>query len=72
VRVRRSILPIILALAIFAIRSFARQSPQSSPPQVHLTAEQDHQRILDQLHITEIRPAANGAPNATDHLPNYD
>ena len=27
---------------------------------------------MDLLHIKEIRPAANGSPNATDHLPNYD
>jgi hypothetical protein len=55
----------------------AAQSPQSpatnatSAPAT-LTAEQDHQRLMNALHITEIRPGADGSPKATDHLPNYD
>jgi hypothetical protein len=27
---------------------------------------------MNELHITSIRPGANGAPNATENLPNYD
>jgi hypothetical protein len=55
----------------------AAQSPQSpatnaTAAPARLTAEQDHQRLMDALHIKEIRPGANGSPNATDHLPNYD
>lgn len=42
------------------------------PPPVVLTAEQDHQRMMDLLHITSLRPGADGmhpdAPNAA----NYD
>ena len=42
------------------------------PPPVHLTAQQDHQRLMDLLHITSLRRGADGmnpnAPNAA----NYD
>lgn len=39
---------------------------------LHLTAEQDHQAMMDQLHITSIRPGANGMnPQAADYA-NYD
>src|SRR2546423_9036693 len=44
----------------------------TNPPPVVLTAEQDHQRLMELLHITSLRPGANGnnpqAPNAA----NYD
>jgi GH35 family endo-1,4-beta-xylanase len=44
----------------------------SLPLPVTLNAEQDHQRLMDLLHITSLRPGANGnnpqAPNAA----NYD
>ncbi len=47
-------------------------SNSSPPPPVQLTAQQDHRRILDLLHITTLRPGANPnnpkAPNAA----NYD
>jgi hypothetical protein len=42
-----------------------------APPPAHLTSEQDHQRMMDLLHITSLRPMVSGnpkAPNAT----NYD
>jgi hypothetical protein len=41
----------------------------SSPPT--LTAEQDHQNMMDQLGIQELRPAPNGHEDAPDHA-NYD
>src|SRR5690349_15949903 len=45
------------------------QSPSSQP--VQLTATQDHQRMLDLLHITSLRPAPR--PNATGATAaNYD
>src|SRR5258708_21575155 len=31
------------------------------PPPVELTAQQDHQRIMDLLHISSLRPGANGS-----------
>lgn len=48
------------------------QDTTATPAPVIMTAEQDHQRIMDLLHITFLRPGANGnnpqAPNAA----NYD
>ena len=48
----------------------ARGQDTPAPPQV--TAQQDHQRMMDLLHITSLRPGADGnrpqAPNAA----NYD
>src|SRR5437667_4957294 len=45
--------------------------PSSLPPPVQLTAQQDHQRIMDLLQITSLRKGVSGnnkAPNAA----NYD
>ena len=48
-------------LALFAILL----SPQANfPPVVHLTAEQDHQRTLDLLHITSLRRGPDGDPKS--------
>jgi hypothetical protein len=48
------------------------QDPSALPPPVKLTAQQDHQRLMELLGITSLRPGANGnnpqAPNAA----NYD
>jgi hypothetical protein len=45
---------------------------KSLPAPVQLTADQDHQRLMDLLHIAALRPGADGnhpdAPNAA----NYD
>lgn len=42
------------------------------PSPVNFTSEQDHQNMMDQLHITSIRPGVNGMnPNAPDAA-NYD
>src|SRR6476646_7040802 len=49
----------------------ARQDTNGPPPAVHLTAEQDHQRLMELLHITSLRRGADGdakSPNAA----NYD
>jgi hypothetical protein len=40
-------------------------------PPVHLTAEQDHQRTIDLLHIRSLRPGADGDPKSP-HAANYD
>jgi hypothetical protein len=73
---RRRALFLVTALTVIlqSARSAQQQSSNASGPAgpSHLSAEQDHQRLMDLLHITAIRPGANGAPNATDHLPNYD
>ena len=55
------------ALAAFvAIRLSAQ-----APPPVHLTAEQDHQRLMDLLHITSLRRGADGDPKSP-YAANYD
>jgi hypothetical protein len=47
------------------------QSAGAAPPTVVMTAEQDHQRLMNLLHITFLRPGANGnnpqAPNAANY-----
>jgi hypothetical protein len=48
------------------------QATSSSPSQpTHLTSEQDHQRVMDQLHITSLRPGADGDPKSPNAA-NYD
>ena len=45
----------------------ARGQTTSPPPKpVHLTAEQDHQRLLDLLHIASLRKGPSGDPKAPD------
>jgi hypothetical protein len=41
------------------------------PGPVHLTAEQDHQRMMDMLNIKSLRPGAGGSPNGSNPA-NYD
>lgn len=52
--------------------SRAQEKKETQPPPVVLTAEQDHKRMMELLHITTLRPGANPndpkAPNAV----NYD
>ncbi len=48
-----------------------QQDSTVSPPPVHLTAEQDHQRIMDLLHITSLRRGADGDPKSPNAA-NYD
>jgi len=44
----------------------------SMPPPVQLTAQQDHQRIMDLLHITSLRQGANGNNRRAPNAANYD
>ena len=57
------------SLALVAVLStivFAQQPPTHFPPVVHLNADQDHQRILDLLHITSLRRGPDGDPKSSD------
>jgi len=58
--------------AVAAYAGKRSDDSKSLPAPVHLTAEQDHQRMMELLHITVLRPGADGyhpdAPNAA----NYD
>lgn len=49
----------------------APATANSQPPPVQLTAEQDHQRIMDLLHIASIRRGADGDPKSP-YAANYD
>jgi hypothetical protein len=44
---------------------------QGAGTPIHLTAEQDHQRILDQLHIAELRRGPDGDPKSPNAA-NFD
>src|SRR5579864_9378457 len=56
--------------ALFALVATANvfsQSAAASPsPPAQLTSEQDHQHIMDMLHITSLRRGADGDPIAAN------
>ena len=54
------------------IRTSKAQRSNSLPPPVTMIAEQDHQRIMDLLHITSLRPGANGSNPQAPNAANYD
>ena len=57
-------LALTITVALFAIAPIHAAEPLPTP----LTAEQNHQSMMDQLHISSLRPGADGfnaqAPNA--------
>jgi len=53
----------------FAAVAPARADDQ---PPVQMTAQQDHQRIMELLHITELRQGANGSNPQAPNAANYD
>ena len=55
----------------FGGESASQPSANNPPPPVHLTAEQDHQRMMDLLHITSLQRGADGDPDSP-HAANYD
>ncbi|MHB8501349.1 MAG: glucuronyl esterase domain-containing protein [Candidatus Acidiferrales bacterium] len=48
-----------------------KQDANNMAPPIHLTAEQDHQRLMDLLHITSLRRGADGDPKSP-YAANYD
>jgi hypothetical protein len=69
-------LSIALGLVIFFLQSAYPLAGQTAttaslPPPVQLTAAQDHQRLLDLLHITAPRAGVSQNPNAPNAV-NYD
>lgn len=64
----------VLAYLLQPLRSGTgaeRQGANAEPQPVHLTAEQDHQRLMDLLHITALRRGADGDPKS-QNAANYD
>ena len=49
----------------------AMRADDPTPP-VHLTNEQDRQRLMDLLKITSLRPGRNGSNKADSNHANYD
>ena len=67
---------VLLALIINPSGHGAVPAAQSSdvklPGPVQLTAEQDHQRTMDLLHITSLRRGADGRNPQAPNAANYD
>jgi len=64
-----SLKPAALLLAAFVVATIHAQS--AAPTPAHMTADQDHQNMMDQLGIKALRPGPSGDPNAPNHA-NYD
>jgi hypothetical protein len=58
--------PVLVALSI------GSGNAQDLAPPVQLTAEQDHQRVMDLLHIDHLRQGANGMHPKAPNAANYD
>jgi hypothetical protein len=61
-------------LAACSAQSADKPSPSNpdSPPPVKLTAEQDHQRMMDLLHISSLRRGADPRNRQAENHVNYD
>ncbi|HEY4077765.1 MAG TPA: hypothetical protein VGM26_12625 [Rhizomicrobium sp.] len=57
--------------ALTALLLIGFSLPVLAAPPVTMTAEQDHQSMMDQLHITTLRPGPSGDEKAPNHA-NYD
>jgi hypothetical protein len=64
----------IFYISIVALCHVSAQGtqPNKYPAPVNFTAEQDHQNMMDQLHITSLRPGANGNDPKASNAANYD
>jgi hypothetical protein len=65
---------VVLVFFLHAMHNGLGAAPQDarrSPSPIPLTAEQDHQRLMDLLHITSLRRGADGDPKSPNAA-NYD
>ncbi len=65
----------LLAMTVYAPASRAWQDTQPAatlPAPVQLTAQEDHQRLMDLLHIASLRQGANGSNKEAPNYANYD
>jgi hypothetical protein len=67
---RLNALRFTLLMALITSIALPAQTPTLQPP-AQLTAEQDHQRLLDLLHITALRPGVSSSGNGPNPV-NYD
>src|ERR1039458_5794582 len=63
--------PILFALVVYPASGFSQVTRASLAQPAHLTSEQDHQRMMDLLHITSLRRGADGDPKSP-YAANYD
>ena len=64
---------VALVVVLLAGWSFPAMSQGTgNPPPVELTAQQDHQRLMDLLHITSLRQGADGRNAQAPNAANYD
>lgn len=69
---RWMLFPLILfALVVLPANGFSQSTGAGLPPPAHLTSEQDHQRMMDLLHIASLRRGADGDPKSP-YAANYD
>ncbi|HLZ42124.1 MAG TPA: hypothetical protein VKQ11_14240 [Candidatus Sulfotelmatobacter sp.] len=66
-----ALLTLAVALQVCAANVVAQNAGTAPAAQVHLTAEQDHQRMMDLLHIASLRRGADGDPKSPNAA-NYD
>ncbi len=75
---KRNSLPILIGLVVLCAALLAQQQRQLTPEQQAAMQVQqaatkvDHQRMLDQLKITSLRPGANGSNPEATNFANYD
>jgi hypothetical protein len=62
---------VMIALNVFAQEN-TKPDVNSLPPPVQMTAQQDHQKMMELLHITSLRPGRNGMNPQTENYANYD
>ena len=71
--IERLLTPLCLILSIFLpALGGAQTAANRLPPPVRLTAQQDHKRIMDLLHITSLRQGADGNNRQAPNAANYD
>jgi hypothetical protein len=63
---------IFLGSALPVAGSAMSPAGNSVPPPVQMTAEQDRQNMLDQLHISSLRPGVDNHDPHSTNAPNYD
>ena len=64
------VLAVLPQAALYSVGS-PQQLSNATPTPIHLTAEQDHQRLMDLLRITSLRRGADGDPKSPNAA-NYD
>jgi hypothetical protein len=71
--------PLILVLGMLIGVTLARGAEPARPPEgatapgpVKMTAQEDHQRMMDLLHITSLRRGADGNNRQSPYAANYD